>query len=87
MHYAGGSILISVMACEHIALLSAPNVWWRKPYGGLDGQGISPKGRYERSPESIEVSSPGKLRVFSKSPIGALGIQAITLIRMLTIQV
>jgi hypothetical protein len=58
-------------------------VWWRKPYGGLDGHGISPKGRYEGSPESIEVSSLGILRVFSKSPIGALGIPAITVLRML----
>jgi hypothetical protein len=59
-------------------------VWWRKPYGGLDGHGIAPKGRYEGSPESSEVSSLGKLSVFSKSPIGALGIPVIMEIRMLT---
>jgi hypothetical protein len=51
-------------------------VWWRKPYGGLDGHGIFPKGRCGGSPESIEVSSLGKLRVFSKSPFGALGLSS-----------
>ncbi len=47
------------------ALLSVPVVWWRKPYGGLDGHGTSSEGRCEVSPESSEVSSPGKLSVFS----------------------
>jgi hypothetical protein len=42
-----------------IALLSVPIVWWRKPYGGLDGHGASPRGRCEGSPESSEVSSLG----------------------------
>jgi hypothetical protein len=60
-------------------------VWWRKPYGGLDGHGISPKGRYEGSPKSSEVSALGKLRgiSFSKSPIGALRIPVIKVLRML----
>ncbi len=47
------------------ALLSVPVVWCGKPYGGLDGHGTSSKGRCEVSPESSEVSSPGKLSVFS----------------------
>ncbi len=64
------------------AMLSVSIVWWRKPYGGLDGHSISPEGRYEGSPESSEVSSLGKLRVFSKSPIGKLGTSLITVLRM-----
>jgi hypothetical protein len=44
--------------------LGIPIVWWRKPYGGLDGHGTSPKGRCEDSPDPSEVSSLGKLRVF-----------------------
>jgi len=61
-------------------------VRWRKPYGGLDGHGTSPKGRSEGSPESSEVSSLGKLRVFSRSPIGTLGIPFITVLEMLPIE-
>jgi hypothetical protein len=59
-------------------------VWWRKPYGGLDGHGTSPRRRCEGSSELSEVSSLGKLSVFSKSPIGALWISVITELRMLT---
>jgi hypothetical protein len=58
-------------------------VWWRKPYGGLDGHGTSSMGRCEGSPESSEVSSPGKLSVFSQSPIGTLGKSSITVMGML----
>jgi hypothetical protein len=66
-------------------ILSAPIVWWRKPYGGLDGHGTSPRGRCEGSPESSEVSSPGKLSgiSFSKSSIGALGISFIMALKTL----
>jgi hypothetical protein len=59
--------------------LGVPVVWWRKPYGGLDGHDISPQWRYEGSPESSEVSSLGKLRVFLKSPIGTLETSFITI--------
>jgi hypothetical protein len=68
---------------NHIALLSVPIVWWRKPCEGLDGHGTSPKGRCEGSPEPSEVSSLGKLRVFSKSLIGTLGISLITALEMI----
>ena len=51
------------------ALCSAPIVWWRKPYVGLDGHGTSLK-RCEGSPESSEVSALGKLSVFSKQQLG-----------------
>jgi len=60
------------MIVNHIALLCVPIVWWRKPYEGLDGHGTYPKGRCEESLESSEVSSLGKLSVFSKAPIGTL---------------
>ena len=69
---------------NHTALLSDPIVWWRKPCEGLDGHGISPKGRCEGSPEPSEVSSPGKLRVFSKSPIGSIETSFITVLEMLS---
>jgi hypothetical protein len=74
------SVSKTVMACRLLALLSYPIVWWRKPYGGLDGHGASFKGKCEGSPESIEVSSPGKLRrnFVSKQPIGSLEISSIT---------
>jgi len=58
-------------------------VWWRKPCEGLDGHGTSPMGRCEGNPEPSEVSSLGKLRVFSKSPIGTLGTSVITVLEML----
>jgi hypothetical protein len=60
-------------------------VWWRKPYGGLDGHGTSPEGRCEESLESSEVSSPGKLSgiSFSKSPIGTLGTSCISVLETL----
>jgi hypothetical protein len=66
------SIPKSAIAVIRIALFRVPIVWWRKPYGGLDGHGTSPRRRCEGSPESREVSSPGKLNVFSKSSIGTL---------------
>jgi hypothetical protein len=53
--------------------MGVPIVWWRKPYGGMDGHGTSLRERCEGSPESSEVSSLGKLSVFSKSPIGTFG--------------
>jgi hypothetical protein len=31
----------------HFALLNVPIVWWRKPYGGLNGYGASPQRRCE----------------------------------------
>ncbi len=62
-----------MIARDYVALLEVPIVWWRKPYGGLDGHGTSPVGRCEGSPESSEVSTLGKLSVFSKSPIGTFG--------------
>ena len=55
-------------------------MWWRKPYEGMDGHGTSPMGRCEGSPESSEVSSLGKLSVFSKSPIGTFGKSFITVL-------
>jgi hypothetical protein len=58
-------------------------VWWRKPYGRLDGHGTSPIGRCEGSLESSEVSSPGKLSVFSKSPMGTFASSFITVLEML----
>jgi hypothetical protein len=58
-------------------------MWWRKPCEGLDGHGISPMGRCEGSPEPSEVSSLGKLRVFSKSLIGILGMSFITVFEIL----
>jgi len=70
-------------AGNYIALSSVPIVWWRKPCEGLDGHGISLKGRCEGSPEPSEVSSLGKLRVFSKSLIGTLGISSITALEMI----
>jgi hypothetical protein len=63
--------------------MGVPIVWWRKPYGGLDGHGASPGGRCEGSLKSSEVSSLGKLSVFSKSPIGTLGTPIITVLEML----
>jgi hypothetical protein len=69
-----------------MTLLIVPIVWWRKPYEGLDGHGASPKGRCEGSPESSEVSSVGKLSVFSKSPIGTFGTSFITDLWMLPSQ-
>jgi hypothetical protein len=39
--------------------------------------------RCEGSPDPSEVSSQGKLRVFSKSPIGTLGTSFITVLGML----
>jgi len=39
--------------------------------------------RCEGSPDPSEVSSLGKLSVFSKSPIGALGTSSITVLGML----
>ena len=68
---------------NHIALLIVPIMWWRKPCEGLDGHGTSPSGRCEGSPEPREVSSLGKLRVFSKSLIGTLGMSFITVLEML----
>jgi hypothetical protein len=68
---------------NHIALLSVPIMWWRKPCEGLDGHGTSPKGRCEGSLEPSEVSSLGKLRVFSKSLIGTLGMSFITVLEIL----
>jgi len=56
---------------------------WRKPCEGLDGHGTSPVGRCEGSPEPSEVFSLGKLRVFSKSPIGTFGTSFITILGML----
>jgi len=49
----------------------------------MDGHGTSPMGRCEGIPEPSEVSSPGKLSVFSQSPIGALGILFITDLQIL----
>jgi len=49
----------------------------------MDGHGTSPLGRCEGIPDPSEVSSLGKLSVFSKSPIGALGMSFITDLRML----
>jgi len=40
----------------------------------------------EGSPESSEVSSLGKLRVFLKSPNGTLGMPFITVLEMLPIE-
>jgi hypothetical protein len=37
--------------------MSGPIVWWRKPYGGLDGHGASPEGRCEESPDPSDVGS------------------------------
>ena len=47
----------------------------------MDGHGTSPEGRCEGIPDPSEVSSPGKLSVFSKSPIGTLGELFITVLR------
>ena len=52
-------------------------MWWRKPCAGLDGHGTYPKGRCEGSPEPSEVSSLGKLSVFSKSLIETLGYHSL----------
>jgi hypothetical protein len=49
----------------------------------LGGHGTSPKRRCEGSPEPSEVSSLGKLSVFSKSLIGTLGTSFITVLEML----
>ncbi len=68
-----------------IAIWSVPIMWWRKPYGGLDGHGTLTKGRCEGSLESSEVSSLGKLSVFSKSLIGTLESPIITVLRMFPI--
>jgi hypothetical protein len=40
--------------------------------------------RCEDSPDPSEVSSLGKLSVFSKSPIGTLGVSFITVLKMLS---
>jgi hypothetical protein len=77
------SIPKTVIAGIRIALFRVPIVWWRKPYGGLYGHGTSPMGRCEGSPESSEVSSPGKLSVFSKSSIGTLETSFITVLGIL----
>jgi len=45
----------------------------------MDGHGTSPLGRCEGSPEPSEVSTLGKLSVFSKSLIGTLGSSCITI--------
>ncbi len=68
---------------NHIALLSVSIMWWRKPCEGLDGHGTSPEGRCEGSPQPSEVSSLGKLCVFSKSLIGTLGTSYITVLEVL----
>jgi hypothetical protein len=49
----------------------------------LDGHGTSPEGGCEGSPDPSEVSSPGKLSVFSQPPMGKLGTSFITDLRML----
>jgi hypothetical protein len=59
-------------------------VWWRKPCEGLDGHGISPKGRCEESPKPSEVSSLGKLSVFSQSPIGTITTSFTPVLEMFT---
>jgi hypothetical protein len=59
-----------MMAGILIALLNVPIVWWRNPYGGLDGHGTSPEERCEGSPESSEVSALGKQSVFSNHQLG-----------------
>jgi len=67
---------------NYIALLSVPIVWWRKPCEGLDRHGTSPIGRCEGSPQPSEVSSLGKLSVFSQSPIGTLRTSFILVLEM-----
>ncbi len=69
-----------------VARLSVPLVWWRKPYGGLDGNGTSPKGRCEGSPESNEVSSLGKLSVFLNHQVDHSDIVQLGLAWILKIQ-
>jgi hypothetical protein len=64
-----------------IALLCDPIEWWRKPREGLDGHGTYPIGRCEESPEPSEVSTLGKLSVFSISPNGSVKISFITNLR------
>jgi len=49
----------------------------------MDGHGTSPIRRCEGSPDPSEVSSLGKLSVFSKSSIGTLGRSFITVLEML----
>jgi hypothetical protein len=78
---SGISETVTVM--NRVALLEVPIVWWRKPYGGPDGHGTSPQGRCEGGPESSEISSLGKLNVFSKSTIGAFGKSFITVLEKL----
>jgi hypothetical protein len=54
---------------------------WRAPCG----HGTSSKGKCEGSSVSSEVSSPGKLSVFSQSPIGTLGKSFFTVLEMLPV--
>jgi hypothetical protein len=49
----------------------------------MDGHGTSPLGRCEGRPDPSEVSSLGKLSVFSQSPIGTLGRSFIMVLGML----
>jgi hypothetical protein len=80
-----GRISKTVIVRLRISLFSEPIEWLRKPYRGLDGHGTSPNGRCEGSPESSEVSTLGKLSVFSKSLIGSLGKAFVTVLKILTL--